>query len=135
MRGECSFGMTGYRCQGCRKYSVHQSHRCECGGESFEEAALSGRGKVYSCTTLHASAEPFEKDLPFQIAIIELEEGPRLTARIEGGARRNRRFCAAGGRARRGVVLQARRVIWRVLEDNSVYPHQRSRGRQRQLRT
>ena len=77
--------MTGYRCQGCRKYSVHQSHRCECGGESFEEAALSGRGKVYSCTTLHASAEPFEKELPFQIAIIELEEGPRLTARIEGG--------------------------------------------------
>lgn len=45
---------------------------------------LSGRGMVYSCTTLYASAEPFEKDLPFQIAIIELEEGPRLTVRIQG---------------------------------------------------
>jgi uncharacterized OB-fold protein len=33
---------------------------------------------------LHAAAEPFEGDLPFQIAIIQLEEGPRLTVRIEG---------------------------------------------------
>ena len=77
--------MTGYRCQGCSRYSVQQTGRCECGSDSFEETTLSGRGKVYSCTTLHASAEPFEKDLPFQIAIIELEEGPRLTVRIEGG--------------------------------------------------
>ncbi|MBI3696207.1 MAG: OB-fold domain-containing protein, partial [Acidobacteria bacterium] len=43
-------------------------------------------GRVYSCTTLHAAAEPFEKDLPFQIAIVELEEGARLTARIRGAA-------------------------------------------------
>ena len=77
--------MTGYRCQGCGRYSVHQTGWCECGSDSCEETTLSGRGKVYSCTTLHASAEPFEKDLPFQIAIIELEEGPRLTVRIEGG--------------------------------------------------
>ena len=77
--------MTGSRCQSCGKYGVQQTGWCECGGENFEDATLSGRGKVYSCTTLHASAEPFEKDLPFQIAIIELEEGPRLTARIEGG--------------------------------------------------
>ena len=77
--------MTGYLCQGCGRYSVQPTGWCECGSDSFEKTTLSGRGKVYSCTTLHASAEPFEKDLPFQIAIIELEEGPRLTVRIEGG--------------------------------------------------
>ena len=76
--------MTGYRCQGCGKYHVRQTGRCRCGSKDLEEITLSGRGKVYSCTTLHASAERFEKDLPFQMAIIELEEGPRLTARIEG---------------------------------------------------
>ncbi len=58
--------------------------RCHCGNEAVEPFDLSGRGKVYSWTTLHAAAEPFEKDLPFQIAIIQLEEGPRLTARIDG---------------------------------------------------
>ena len=49
-----------------------------------EEVELSGRGTVYSHTILHAAAEPFEKDLPFQIAIIQLDKGPHLTARIEG---------------------------------------------------
>lgn len=41
-------------------------------------------GKVYTCTTLYAAAEPFEKDLPFQIAIVATDDGKRLTARIEG---------------------------------------------------
>ena len=42
------------------------------------------RGTVYTCTTLHAAAEPFEKDLPFQIAIVVSDDGDRMTARIEG---------------------------------------------------
>ena len=50
----------------------------------WEEIDLSGGGIVYSQTMLHAAAEIFEKDLPFQIAIIELDGGPRLTARIDG---------------------------------------------------
>ena len=41
-------------------------------------------GTVYTCTTLHAAAEPFEKDLPFQIAIVVTDDGARMTARIEG---------------------------------------------------
>jgi uncharacterized OB-fold protein len=53
-------------------------------GDESEEIDLSGQGTVYSHTTLHAAAEIFEKDLPFQIAIVQLDGGPRLTARIEG---------------------------------------------------
>lgn len=53
-------------------------------GDESEEIDMSGQGTVYSHTTLHAAAEIFEKDLPFQIAIVQLEGGPRLTARIEG---------------------------------------------------
>jgi uncharacterized OB-fold protein len=41
-------------------------------------------GTVYTCTTLYAAAEQFEKDLPFQIAIVVPDEGVRVTARIEG---------------------------------------------------
>jgi uncharacterized OB-fold protein len=41
-------------------------------------------GTVYTCTTLYAAAEQFEKDLPFQIAIVVPDEGERVTARIEG---------------------------------------------------
>ncbi|MEZ5365567.1 MAG: OB-fold domain-containing protein [Bryobacterales bacterium] len=41
---------------------------------------------VYSVTTLHAAAEPFEAELPFQIAIVEIEGKGRRTVRIEGPA-------------------------------------------------
>ena len=42
------------------------------------------KATVYSVTTLHAAAEPFEAELPFQIAIVEFENGDRKTVRIEG---------------------------------------------------
>ena len=50
----------------------------------MSETATSISGTVYTCTTLYAAAEPFEKDLPFQIAIVVTNGGQRLTARIEG---------------------------------------------------
>jgi len=75
--------MTGYRCPGSEEIVLHPPAECP-GGGAPEAVELCGRGTVYSCTTLHAAAAAFEKDLPFQIAIIELEEGLRLTARIEG---------------------------------------------------
>ena len=39
---------------------------------------------VYSVTTLHAAAEPFEAELPFQVAIVEMADGRRRAVRIEG---------------------------------------------------
>jgi len=78
--------MTLSRCDACGRPYVALPAVCRCGASEFSLAASSGRGRVYSCTTLHAAAEAFEKDLPFQIAIIDLEEGARLTARISGPA-------------------------------------------------
>ena len=40
--------------------------------------------QVYSVTKLHVSAEAFEKDLPFQTAIVEFPDGSRKTVRIQG---------------------------------------------------
>ncbi len=42
------------------------------------------QARVYSVTKLHASAEAFEKDLPFQTAIVEFPDGSRKTVRIQG---------------------------------------------------
>jgi uncharacterized OB-fold protein len=78
--------MTLSRCIGCGRWYVTAPAFCRCGGGEFAPGLASGRGRVYSCTTLYAAAEAHEKDLPFQIAIIELEEGARLTARITGPA-------------------------------------------------
>ena len=41
-------------------------------------------GTVYTETVVHAAPEQFTADAPYQLAIISLAEGGRLTARIEG---------------------------------------------------
>jgi uncharacterized OB-fold protein len=41
-------------------------------------------GVVYTETVVHAAPEQFVADAPYQLAIVSLEEGRRLTARIEG---------------------------------------------------
>ncbi len=41
-------------------------------------------GIVYTETMVHAAPEQFVADAPYQLAIISLEEGGRLTARIDG---------------------------------------------------
>ena len=41
-------------------------------------------GVVYTETVVHAAPEQFVADAPYQLAIVSLEEGVRLTARIDG---------------------------------------------------
>jgi len=41
-------------------------------------------GIVYTETVVHAAPEQFVADAPYQLAIVSLEEGGRLTARIDG---------------------------------------------------
>jgi uncharacterized OB-fold protein len=41
-------------------------------------------GTVYTDTVVHLAPERFAADVPYQVVIVELDGGPRLTARIEG---------------------------------------------------
>ena len=41
-------------------------------------------GVVYTETVVHAAPEQFVAEAPYQLAIVSLEEGGRLTARIDG---------------------------------------------------
>lgn len=42
------------------------------------------RGVIYTETVVHSAPEAFMKDVPYQLAIVTLERGGRVTARIEG---------------------------------------------------
>jgi uncharacterized protein len=44
-----------------------------------------GTGVVYTETVIHAAPEAFVNEAPYQIAIVELENGERITSRILGG--------------------------------------------------
>jgi len=46
--------------------------------------ASPGPGVVYTETVVHAAPEQFVADAPYQLAIISLDGGHRLTARIDG---------------------------------------------------
>jgi len=39
---------------------------------------------VYTETVVHIAPEAFQKDVPYQVAILEFDDGSRLTARIDG---------------------------------------------------
>lgn len=52
-----------------------------CGSTRLAWEAGSGRGTVYSATTLHSRSSD-----PYTIALVDLEEGYRMMTRIEGEA-------------------------------------------------
>ena len=46
---------------------------------------MSGRGKLYTWTVIHQRYHPgFAEEIPYNVSIVELEEGPRLTTNIIG---------------------------------------------------
>ena len=73
-------------CTTCGKVRFPPLDSCPyCGQPGGEEKVLSGVGTVYSFIVLHRTFHPaFEADLPFAIAVVDLEDGPRIAARIEG---------------------------------------------------
>ena len=50
----------------------------------MEWLAVSGRARLHSYVISHRPAPGFEGDAPYAIAVVELEEGPRLMTNIVG---------------------------------------------------
>ena len=54
----------------------------ECGKEAKDEFAFSGSGEVYSFTTIYNAPSGFEQNVPYTVALVQLEEGPLVTAQL-----------------------------------------------------
>jgi uncharacterized protein len=76
------------RCNACGKHWFPPSQRCaHCLSSDFEWRPSSGQGRIYSFVVFHRVYHPaFESDVPYTVAIVELDEGPRLLANIVGAA-------------------------------------------------
>ena len=74
------------RCGGCGHWRFPPSVLCpRCLSEDSEWRATSGRGKVHTFIVVHRPQHPaFYEDVPYNVAIVELDEGPRLHTRIVG---------------------------------------------------
>lgn len=55
-----------------------------CGSRNIEQFTASGRGRLYSYVINHRPPPGFENEAPYAIAVVELEEGPRLMTNITG---------------------------------------------------
>lgn len=76
------------KCEDCEGNWFPPSRTCpHCLSPHVTFADVSGRGKVYSFVTFHRVYHPaFEGDVPYVVALIELEEGPRLLSNVIGVA-------------------------------------------------
>ena len=78
-------GIPGMRCQSCGAESVPPQPVCpHCGGDDrLVRCALPPAGRLYSFTIVHVPPEGREAESPYALAIVELEGGARVTARID----------------------------------------------------
>jgi uncharacterized OB-fold protein len=74
------------QCDDCGAVRFPPAVMCpECNSLAAQWKPVSGRGKVYSYVVFHRAYHPaFKEDLPYAVACIELEEGPRLLANVVG---------------------------------------------------
>lgn len=76
------------RCDDCHAWLAPGADVCtECLSERLSWAEASGRGTIHTFGIMHQKTHPgFEGDIPYNVAVVELDEGPRLNASITGVA-------------------------------------------------
>lgn len=72
-------------CPDCGRYVYYPRAICpHCHSDRLEWREASGEGTIYSFTVSRRPAGPaFEDDVPYVVAIIELEEGPRMMSNVK----------------------------------------------------
>jgi hypothetical protein len=74
----------GYRCRSCGHEWLTSVEICPfCGSIEIEDKEFPKNGKILAYTVQHVVPEELQQKAPFVIAVIELENGAKLQARIE----------------------------------------------------
>lgn len=78
--------LTAQKCQQCGKLWAPPTAACEnCLSGDLEWIELSGKGKVWSFIIMHQLYYPgFADDIPYNIAVIRSDEGPKFVTNLVG---------------------------------------------------
>lgn len=77
------YSLTGEICPHCQKHIFPPRDICPyCDESAGPLHRMTGTGEVYSHTTLYHAPAGFEGQAPYTIALIQLDEGPMLTAQL-----------------------------------------------------
>ena len=70
------------RCTACGEHQFYPRPFClACGGHEVEWVQAAGTGTVHAATTVHLKVLP-DMDPPYVVALVELDEGPRLVTNL-----------------------------------------------------
>lgn len=77
------YGLVGKVCDHCDAKIFPPRDICpNCGSEVKTDFAFSGKGEVYSYTTIYEAPSGFDESAPYTVALIKLEEGLLVTAQL-----------------------------------------------------
>lgn len=82
--------LTGSRCESCGRVHVPPRPLCPtCHGDEMAWIEMEGRGQLVAFTTVHIGPkmmieQGYDRKNPYCTGIVELAEGPRISARIRG---------------------------------------------------
>jgi len=76
------------QCQSCETYQPPAQVICDhCGSNKLIWCEANGKGVIYSFVIFHRSFHPYYDDkIPYTVALVELDEGPRVMGHIEAKA-------------------------------------------------
>jgi hypothetical protein len=73
------------RCRSCNEAYFYPRPSCpKCFSSDVEWFSASGRATLHTYVISHRPGPGFEADVPYAIAIVQLEEGPRMMTNIVG---------------------------------------------------
>jgi len=100
------------QCGSCKKFVFYPREFCpHCFGESLEWKEVAGKGTIYAVSVMHKPGNPMMAgEVPYSVAVVELEEGVRMLANLVG--------CKPG----EGRVGMNVRVTWEPLPDGRNLP-------------
>ena len=77
------YALVGEVCPHCNVKLFPPRDICpECGKEAKNLYNFSGKGEVYSYTTVYEAPAGYEEYAPYMIALVKLDEGPLVTAQL-----------------------------------------------------
>lgn len=72
----------GFTCPECHWSDVFPTRICPKCHNSTSETSFPGRGHIATFTVIRYPPEGFEKQSPYVVALIDIQNGPRLMGRI-----------------------------------------------------
>ncbi len=77
------YGLIGEVCDFCGNKIFPPRDVCPtCAEETKTLYQFSGKGEIYSFTTVYEAPEGYEEQAPYTVALVKLEEGPLVTAQL-----------------------------------------------------